>query len=156
MADGESQTLFMTITGCDAPKAVQYLQFADGTVEAALELYYANNGADLATGGAAASSSRQVIDVDDDPDVEQDSAFAQRMQNDLYQDGGDASDMGLGADRVRAPMARTTETLVGPGADTGESDEDRRTQMLARLARGPNRRREFETGLSDLDGETFH
>ncbi|KAI9849046.1 MAG: hypothetical protein M1838_000300 [Thelocarpon superellum] len=46
--------------------------------------------------------------------VEDDEAFARRMQEELYA-GGDGSDgTGRDADGVRAPMARTTETLVGP------------------------------------------
>ncbi|KAI9819040.1 MAG: hypothetical protein M1832_004082 [Thelocarpon impressellum] len=47
--------------------------------------------------------------------MEEDEAFARRMQEELYADVGGPA--GLDADGVRAPMARTTETLVGPGAD---------------------------------------
>lgn len=151
MADAEALSQFMSITGCDAAKATQYLQFADSGVEDALELYYANNGADLATGGAADSttgSSRRVIDVDDDGEgraaaVDEDGAMAQRMQNDLYQDAGggrDSGGLGMG-DGIRAPMARTTETLVGPMSGMPESEEELRAEILSRLAARSNRRR---------------
>ncbi|TAQ88400.1 hypothetical protein B7494_g3265 [Chlorociboria aeruginascens] len=49
-------------------------------------------------------------------DYEDDEAIARRLQEELYA-GGDASG-GFDADGVRAPIARTTETLVGaPGGD---------------------------------------
>ena len=59
-----------------------------------------------------------------------DEAIARRMQEELY-----AGHENL--DGVRAPIARTTETLVGPGADWGDGDEDDLTaavqaQMAAR------------------------
>ena len=44
-------------------------------------------------------------------DYEDDEAVARRLQEELYA-GGDAAG-GYDADEVRAPMARTTETLVG-------------------------------------------
>lgn len=54
-------------------------------------------------------------------DYEDDEAIARRMQEELYA-GGDAAG-GYDADGVRAPMARTTETLVGgPGGDWPPED----------------------------------
>jgi hypothetical protein len=47
-----------------------------------------------------------------------DEAMARRMQEELYA-GGDMAG-GYAAESVRAPIARTTETLVGPGANWGE------------------------------------
>ncbi|KAI9717548.1 MAG: hypothetical protein M1812_004689 [Candelaria pacifica] len=73
--------------------------------------------------------------------TEDDEAMARRMQEEMYAGG----DMGgaLDADGVRAPMGRTTETLVGPGANYGESPEDMRAaiaeQMLARQRRNIGR-----------------
>ena len=72
------------------------------------------------------------MDIDDDQqaasaaqeaaraaDFEDDEAYARRMQEEMYA-GGDG---GFDADRVRAPMARTTETLVGgAGGDWGHDD----------------------------------
>jgi hypothetical protein len=51
---------------------------------------------------------------------EDDEAVARRMQEELYA-GGDMAD-DYDAQGVRAPLARTTETLVGPGADWTEED----------------------------------
>lgn len=79
------------------------------------------------------------MDIDDDDgeqsaaraaaaaaDIEDDEAMARRMQEELYA-GGDSS-AGYDADGVRAPLSRTTETLVG-GPDTALPDD-----MQARLA----------------------
>lgn len=63
-------------------------------------------------------------------DYEDDEAMARRMQEELYA-GGDSAG-GFGADGVRAPIARTTETLVGPGAaDWGEPMPGMYQQMRA-------------------------
>jgi hypothetical protein len=72
-------------------------------------------------------------------DYEDDEAIARRMQEELYA-GGDSS-AGYDADGVRAPLARTTETLVG--GPEGDYPEDmpartvasvRARQQAARLA----------------------
>lgn len=79
-------------------------------------------------------SDEEDMDVDDDEhaasraqavgraaDYEDDEAIARRMQEELYA-GGDAAG-GYDADGIRAPMARTTETLVGgPGGDWAPDD----------------------------------
>ena len=79
-------------------------------------------------------SDEEAMDIDDDEqaasraravgqaaDYEDDEAMARRMQEELYA-GGDAAG-GYGAGEVRAPMARTTETLVGgPGGDYDHDD----------------------------------
>ncbi|PGH11499.1 hypothetical protein AJ79_04874 [Helicocarpus griseus UAMH5409] len=61
---------------------------------------------------------------------EDDEAMARRLQEELYSGGGGGgggfgtdSFGGTDSDGVRAPMARTTETLVGPGADLGFDDD---------------------------------
>ncbi|KAK2751929.1 hypothetical protein FQN55_008671 [Onygenales sp. PD_40] len=53
---------------------------------------------------------------------EDDAAMARRLQEELYA-GGDNFRAPVDPDGVRAPMARTTETLVGPGADMGFDDD---------------------------------
>jgi len=53
-------------------------------------------------------------------DFEDDEAIARRMQEELYA-GGDASG-GFDADGVRAPIGRTTETLMGESADWAPDD----------------------------------
>jgi hypothetical protein len=65
-------------------------------------------------------------------DYEDDEAMARRMQEELY--AGGESSAGFDADGVRAPIARTTETLVGgPEGDyTDEMHVQALQQMRAR------------------------
>ncbi|KAG4028433.1 hypothetical protein MFRU_021g00240 [Monilinia fructicola] len=82
-------------------------------------------------------------------ELEDDAAMARRMQEEFYA-GGDASG-GLDADGVRAPIARTTETLVGyPGGWDGDDAHDAvleqmrlRSQARAAADGGPGQRRIF-------------
>jgi UBX domain-containing protein 7 len=53
-------------------------------------------------------------------DYEDDEAVARRIQEELYA-GGDMTSY-LDSQDVRAPLARTTETLVGPGAEWTAED----------------------------------
>jgi hypothetical protein len=52
--------------------------------------------------------------------VEDDEAMARRLQEELYTGGHQQEN--FNADGVRAPMARTTETLVGPEANWGANN----------------------------------
>lgn len=52
--------------------------------------------------------------------VENDAALARRLQEEMYAGGDDFGE--LDDDGVRAPIGRTTETLVGPGSETGYSN----------------------------------
>lgn len=61
---------------------------------------------------------------------EDDEAMARRMQEELYGGGGQAG--GLDMEGVRAPIGRTTETLVGPEADWG-GPEDMHDAVLEQL-----------------------
>ena len=130
---------FTAITSADPTRAQQYLSLTDGNLEQAIQLYFDSDGADMgATPAAAAaqapttgSASRTgytegpggLVTIDDDDDdnqvdssvrhgqaYEDDEAIARRMQEDMYSQGEQEQE-------VRAPMARTTETLVGPEAD---------------------------------------
>ncbi|KAH8845417.1 hypothetical protein MCOR27_007734 [Pyricularia oryzae] len=58
-----------------------------------------------ASGAAAAARSAQE---------DEDAAMARRLQEELYGAGGAGGSVGLGDDEVRAPIGRTTETLVAP------------------------------------------
>ncbi|PGH27847.1 hypothetical protein AJ80_00397 [Polytolypa hystricis UAMH7299] len=60
------------------------------------------------------------------PSFEDDLAMARRLQEELYA-GGDSH--ATRSDDVRAPIARTTETLVGPGADYGYDDDEEQGPM---------------------------
>lgn len=62
-------------------------------------------------------------------DYEDDETIARRLQEELYT-GADAS--GYDADGVRAPMARTTETLVG-GPDGDWHPEDMNAAILQQM-----------------------
>jgi len=125
---------FIAITSCEPAKAAQYLCLTDGHLEQALQLYFDSPHLDFGPGpgpaaaasAAAAAPAHQPIDVDSDDalsDVppagtEDDEAMAQRLQQEIYAEPGTA------ADNVRAPMQRTTETLVGPDATWGLADAD--------------------------------
>ena len=156
--DDEAITTFCSITGTTPQQAQQYLQFSDGNVEQAIELFF--NNPDLA--GSAPAPSTQPASTrdapinlsDDDDDVvdttgpsaghstEDDEAMARRLQQEMYGGvgGGGAGGSGFGdvdAEGVRAPMARTTETLVGPGSDWRDDPNEMQAaigeQMEARL-----------------------
>ncbi|KAK7989154.1 hypothetical protein PG989_009469 [Apiospora arundinis] len=60
---------------------------------------------------------------------DEDAAMARRLQDDMYsQDPG-------AVDGVRAPMARTTETLVAPDPSWSLNDDDRESAVLEQLRR---------------------
>jgi thioredoxin-related protein len=154
--DDEAITTFCSITGTTPQQAQQYLQFSDGNVETAIELFF--NNPDLAASAAAPSaqptSSRDApINLDDDDDegmdasgpsggqsTEDDEAMARRLQQEMYGAGGGGGGAGLGdvdEEGVRAPMARTTETLVGPNSDWRDDPNEMQAaigeQMEARM-----------------------
>ncbi|KAF2876822.1 hypothetical protein BDV95DRAFT_602783 [Massariosphaeria phaeospora] len=165
MAD-ENLSNFMSITSCDAQQAAQYLSLTENNLEQAIQLYFDSPNIDV--GGPpqppppttnAASSAHNPIMVDSDDDmsdfdpgvqssmpparqanVEDDEAMARRLQEEMYGGGGPGQGAGQEED-VRAPMQRTTETLVGPGANWGppadEADVDALVQeQLARRRTG--------------------
>jgi UBX domain-containing protein 7 len=72
---------------------------------------------------------------------EEDAAMAKRLQEELYGGGGAAA---LDDEGVRAPMARTTETLVAPTA-YGGPDED---AILEQIRRRQASRRKLLSGIS--------
>jgi len=63
--------------------------------------------------------------------VDDDEALARRLQEEFYA-GGDMAG-GRDADGVRAPIGRTTETLVGPGADYLSDPEEMRAAVLEQM-----------------------
>ncbi|WEW60067.1 UBX domain protein Ubx2 [Emydomyces testavorans] len=150
---------FTEITGSSPEIATHYLQLTDYNLQTAMQLYFENGGADIQTetptAPAPRSSSRSHafedengavhIDSDDQsvsipvgttanressgvagPTFEDDLAMARRLQEELYA-GGDSMD----TDTVRAPMARRTETLVGPNADFDDMDSEILRQVRA-------------------------
>jgi hypothetical protein len=143
--EDENIVNFVSITSCEPEKAAQYLRLTEGNFEQAIQLFFDSPNLDL--GGATASAPAQTapsasrnpitIDSDDDmsdfdptahtsnasarppPAVEDDEAMARRLQEEMYGAGGPA-----GEEEVRAPMQRTTETLIGPGSNWGPADDD--------------------------------
>jgi hypothetical protein len=160
--DGDVVAQFSEFTGSTPEIAAQYLQLTEFNIEQAMQLYFENDGAPLARENSASTSTPSAnprragyedesgvvhLDSDDDeedngvrlpprgPSVdrsifEDDAAMARRLQEEMY----GAQDM---TEEVRAPMARTTETLVGPEADFGEGMHDSILgQIRARQRRG--------------------
>lgn len=208
--DEAAQAQFMSITGASPATAAQYLQFAEGNLEGAIELFYANDGASLEQSTTASQpppvpppSTRPTgrerggvvhLDSDDEdlPDPESDGeievtgsrrrgvgsatteaalhtppvatptpgagvgamdddeAMARRLQEEFYGIGGGPpgasssnTDL-LDEHGYRAPIERTTETLIGPESfDPSNPDEMRAAvleQMAARRQRPPRPR----------------
>lgn len=68
--------------------------------------------------------------------VGDDEALARRLQEEIYSQGGASHTSG--SDHVRAPIARTTETLIG-GDSSFEHDDVRSTVLHHMRARGAGR-----------------
>ncbi|KAF4553913.1 Thioredoxin-like protein 7 [Elsinoe fawcettii] len=157
---------FTSITGATPERAQQYLTLSENNIEQAIQLFFETGGVDMGASmpeqpaaRPAATSQRYredqdgtiTIDSDDeemggtDPATaqqssayEDDEAMARRLQEEAYGSGGPGGEF----DEVRAPMARTTETLVGPDADWGGPDDMRvavAEQMAARQRRAAGR-----------------
>lgn len=178
---------FSSVTGSSPALAQQYLQLCDNSLEQAVGLFYANEGAELepaAPSGQAPpiphpsarpppqqtshTDGRGAIYISDDEvetdpqhvttnkptlrsreqaasrptrqdhasSMEDDEAMARRLQEEFY--GGAEANSGplVDSDGYRAPIARTTQTLIGPGSFDPSSPEDMRAavmeQMMAR------------------------
>lgn len=141
---------FTEITGSTPELATQYLSLADFQIEQAMQLYFENGGAPLTEEPARPARPSNfedesgVVHIDSDTDddevrpaqarpaqpadggtFEDDAAMARRLQEEMYGERGADNE-----DEVRAPMARTTETLVGPEADF---DDDMHSHILSQL-----------------------
>ena len=133
---------FTEITGSTPELAIQYLQISDFNIEQAMQLFFENGGAPLTSEpsqprGSGIPNNSEVVNIDSDTDDEtpqrsaapafdDDEAMARRLQEQMY--GGQDQE-----EEVRAPMARTTETLVGPGADYDDDGEDMHANILSQL-----------------------
>ena len=201
--DDENVVEFTAITGASTTTATQYLQLADGSLEQAIEIFFANGGASLEQPARAAqpppvpsdstrppgqqppihAAGDEVIDLDSDNEyqppsdedeiqvtrtnqrhgigslraegalhtppvgtppsghtVDDDEAMARRLQEEIY--GGGGAPPGDGRPEIldehgyRAPIQRTTETLVGPEAfDPSNTEEMRAAVMEQMMAR---------------------
>lgn len=130
---------FTSITGAEPDRAQQYLTLTDNNVEQAIQLYFESDGVDMGGSLPAPASSREVIDLDSDNEddivrpnhsVEDDEAMARRMQEELYGSAG----RGAGTEEVRAPQARTSETLLGPGADWRDDPDEMNAAIAEQMA----------------------
>lgn len=110
----------------------------------------------------------QVLDSDDDMSFgnedaaavarnaqeEEDAAMAKRLQEELYGGGGAGGQGASGGDDVRAPIARTTETLMAPSYGYGEDDMDNAAAVMEQLRRRQHRRsmhHPYSTRLHDAN-----
>ncbi|KAF7560686.1 hypothetical protein G7046_g3443 [Stylonectria norvegica] len=67
---------------------------------------------------------------------EEDMAMAKRLQEELYQENnGPGAAAGAGEEDVRAPIARTTETLVAPGPVWAGAEDGMEAALLEQLRR---------------------
>jgi hypothetical protein len=71
---------------------------------------------------------------------EEDAAMAKRLQDELFSGPG----VNEPSDDVRAPMARTTETLVGPSFGGEGDDDDGHAAVLEQIRRRQQARGEFD------------
>ncbi|KAF2280668.1 uncharacterized protein EI97DRAFT_438129 [Westerdykella ornata] len=140
----EDISSFVAITSADPSKAAQYLRLTDNNLEQAIQLFFDSPNLDV--GGepqSGTSNAQNPIQIDSDDErsdneprpsgsrarqstIEDDEAMARRLQEEMYGGAGPEPE-------VRAPMARTTETLVGPGAyDDDDLDALVADQIAAR------------------------
>jgi hypothetical protein len=155
MANDEDIATFTAFTSGTLEQAQRFLQLTDNNVEQAVELFFSSpdlGNAAAATGGGNSNAPTQArpgepitIDSDDEDfeesgasasraqhNVDDDEAMARRLQEEAYGSGG-ADGPGLAEEDVRAPIARTTETLVGPN-NYGAFDPNDAGQMNAAIA----------------------
>ena len=183
---------FTAVTAVTPSVATQYLRLSNSNLEEAIQLFYANDGADLEPAGAnqlppvPAPSTRPpghgreytdgqgVVHLDSDedkqseyaqggeaedsssrpamqssrrtesdqrnfattrPPVEDDEALARRLQEEDYgeyqgEGGGNAL---VDEEGYRAPIARRTQTLVGPGSYDPSNAEERRVAVMEQM-----------------------
>lgn len=203
--DEDTISQFASITGSSSALAAQYLRLAENNTEQAIELFYANEGADLEPSSQLPHSSQPppipapstrpaghrrgyqdgegVVHLDsdqedpeysDDDDVEvtrhtqrepstagratsalqtsssatppvgqastavdDDEAMARRLQEEFYgaagRSGGDGAEM-VDEHGYRAPIGRTTETLIGPGSFDPTDDDEMRAALMEQMA----------------------
>lgn len=86
--------------------------------------------------GRSASASRDRSGAGDGSPgpYEDDAALARRLQEEMYSgEGNNQGGTPLDEDGVRAPMARTTETLVGPGSASFDDDDGMHAAVMRQL-----------------------
>jgi UBX domain-containing protein 7 len=169
MADDGEISMFVAFTSATPEQARQYLALTDGNVEQAVELFFSNPDLGGAPAPTTAQQPQDPITIDDDEDIdddvqmtgsrpvaqghsiEDDEAMARRLQEEMYGAGGAGGARGGDIDPetgVRAPMARTTETLVGPGSGDWRDDPNEMNQaVFQQLALREQQRRAAARGM---------
>ncbi|KAH6650421.1 hypothetical protein F5144DRAFT_44407 [Chaetomium tenue] len=79
-----------------------------------------------------ADDGEEVASVARRAQEEEDAAMAKRLQDELFSGPAGADEA---SDAVRAPMARTTETLIGPSFGGEDDDDDAHAAVLEQLRR---------------------
>lgn len=145
MAD-DAIAQFTEITGSSPEVADQYLRLTDYDAQTAMQLFFENGGAPIQEDPQSQSSAGRhpyedpsgVVHIDSDEEspsekgqgasnaaanstFNDDLEMARRLQEEFYSSHVNSA---TDSDGVRAPMARTTETLVGPGSDLGFDDSN--------------------------------
>lgn len=212
--DEDKIAQFASITGSSPALAAQYLHLADDNTEQAIELFYANEGADLEPSSQLSHPSHPspvpasltrprghrrgyqdegVVHLDSDQEdpeysnsddvefarqnqgepstagratsalqssssatlpvgqastaVDADEAMARRLQEEFYGTAGRSGEGGaediVDEHGYRAPIGRTTETLVGPGSFDPTDEDEMRAAVMEQMAarRQPPRHR---------------
>ena len=164
MVSQETIDQFVELTAADRQKASQYLSVSDDNLEQAVQLFFETGGIDLDHQAAEVPASQHgptnPIPVDDNddgdddmemsnaptsrapqasiPSYEDDEAMARRLQEEAYGAGATGS-RDVDDEGVRAPIGRTTETLVGGPPDWRSNPDEMRAaiadQMMARQQR---------------------
>jgi thioredoxin-related protein len=164
----EQIAMFTAITDTTPEKAQRFLQLTDGNVEQAVELFF--NSPELGNAGTTSAppaptqpnrSDPITIDSDDENSVqetgsgpaghsiEDDEAMARRLQEEMYGGAGRSGGGGTDYDEegIRAPMARTTETLVGPGSGDWRNDPSEMNTAIAHQMFQRERRNRAAPGI---------
>jgi UBX domain-containing protein 7 len=155
---------FLSLSNNDVSRAIE-LYFENPELASNVQTSVPSRPA--ATGGSRTTreGSREIIHIDsDDDDVmqvddfsdqdddraaaqraaalaqeDEDAAMARRLQDELYGEGSgqSAGANGLGDDGVRAPIGRTTETLIAPNPAWADDEDDggAHAAMLEQLRR---------------------
>lgn len=178
MDEDEQISTFVAFTSATPEQAHHYLQLTEFNVEQAVELFFTSpdlaTSASLPAAQPAPASNRDApITIDDDEEmfgaeddgvevtgsrpsvhsasgIESDEAMARRLQEEMYGGGGSRSTGGgvVDEDGVRAPMARTTETLVGPNSDWRDDPNEMNAAIAEQLMqRDAMRRRRAQPGI---------
>ncbi|KAG2178326.1 hypothetical protein INT44_001476 [Umbelopsis vinacea] len=118
--DDEKITNFCAVTSCDPDIAQSYLEVSEWNVETALSLYFENSGAPLGPPPTIPESDNPYSQLEDSLPDSSDEAFARQLQEEQYSN----------EPSVRAPIAPTTDVLVGD--DAFSSHFDRRVPPISR------------------------